>query len=186
MGQLWCHGRLYAAARPRAGVAKHDRLRHGSAAGSGRAAVRTSQNSRQNLASAAALVFPNLIPTHSSTLSSRICLGPSQEEVGSTVYIEDGVGAVSREIQRKKYVPPVPVLALYSLCSFSSSSLPKDTVATLQKMGHKVEVLTGYARSRFGRGQIIRSMTRPASDGSARRVYIAGSDPRADGCAAAY
>jgi gamma-glutamyltranspeptidase/glutathione hydrolase len=53
---------------------------------------------------------------------------------------------------------------------------PPDIQADLEKMGHGVYSVSGYARSTFGRGQIIR---RDASTG----VLCGGSDPRADGCA---
>jgi gamma-glutamyltranspeptidase/glutathione hydrolase len=43
-------------------------------------------------------------------------------------------------------------------------------------MGHPVEVVSGYARAIFGRGQIIQRL--PESG-----VLCGGSDPRADGCA---
>ncbi len=46
----------------------------------------------------------------------------------------------------------------------------------LEDMGHAVYSVSGYARSVFGRGQIIR---REAKTG----VLCGGSDPRADGCA---
>jgi gamma-glutamyltranspeptidase/glutathione hydrolase len=52
----------------------------------------------------------------------------------------------------------------------------EQTVAGLAEMGHPVQVVRGYARALFGRGQIIR---REAETG----VLCGGSDPRADGCA---
>ena len=54
--------------------------------------------------------------------------------------------------------------------------MPEETVAGLAEMGHPVQVVKGYARALFGRGQIIR---REAETG----VLCGGSDPRADGCA---
>ncbi len=54
--------------------------------------------------------------------------------------------------------------------------IPPDVQAELGKMGHGVYSVSGYARSAFGRGQIIR---RDAATG----VLCGGSDPRADGCA---
>jgi gamma-glutamyltranspeptidase / glutathione hydrolase len=51
-----------------------------------------------------------------------------------------------------------------------------DTMAHLAEMGHPVYPVTRYSRALFGRGQII---LRDPSSG----VLIAGSDPRADGCA---
>ncbi len=54
--------------------------------------------------------------------------------------------------------------------------IPEQIMATLASMGHPVQPTTGYARSVFGRGQVI---LRSAGEG----VLWAGSDPRADGCA---
>ena len=51
-----------------------------------------------------------------------------------------------------------------------------DVQAGLEKMGHSVLSVSGYARALFGRGQIIR---RDPETG----VLCGGSDPRADGCA---
>jgi len=53
---------------------------------------------------------------------------------------------------------------------------PDETIAGLEKMGHPIYSLGGDERSLFGRGQVI---TRDPITG----VLIAGSDPRADGCA---
>ena len=54
--------------------------------------------------------------------------------------------------------------------------IPTDVQGELEEMGHRVNTVSGYARSAFGRGQIIR---REAITG----VLCGGSDPRADGCA---
>jgi gamma-glutamyltranspeptidase/glutathione hydrolase len=51
-----------------------------------------------------------------------------------------------------------------------------EVQAELGKMGHTSYSVSGYARSTFGRGQIIQ---RAATTG----VLCGGSDPRADGCA---
>lgn len=49
-------------------------------------------------------------------------------------------------------------------------------------MGHDVKLTTGHTRAMFGRGQVIQRLI----DGTTgRRVWAAGSDPRADGHAAA-
>ena len=53
----------------------------------------------------------------------------------------------------------------------------------LRALGHDIQVVGGHGRSLFGRGQIITRETRRARDGSTRHVLVAGSDPRADGCA---
>ncbi|KAJ5579590.1 uncharacterized protein N7459_005575 [Penicillium hispanicum] len=48
----------------------------------------------------------------------------------------------------------------------------------LRRLGHKVDVLTGWQRAMFGRGQIIR-----LHYDEGQLVYSAGSDPRGDGMA---
>jgi gamma-glutamyltranspeptidase / glutathione hydrolase len=53
--------------------------------------------------------------------------------------------------------------------------IPADIQVELEKMGHSVQCVSGYERSIFGRGQIIR---RDLGTG----VLCGGSDPRADGC----
>lgn len=54
--------------------------------------------------------------------------------------------------------------------------IPAGVIADLEQRGHPVYSVTGYDRSLFGRGQVI---LRDAETG----VLVAGSDPRADGCA---
>jgi gamma-glutamyltranspeptidase/glutathione hydrolase len=54
--------------------------------------------------------------------------------------------------------------------------IPATAFSELQEMGHPVYSVSGFDRSIFGRGQII---VRDAETG----VWVAGSDPRADGCA---
>ena len=56
------------------------------------------------------------------------------------------------------------------------AGIPKDVITELGEMGHSVEEISGYARSIFGRGQVI---IRDYENG----VLWGGSDPRADGCA---
>jgi gamma-glutamyltranspeptidase len=73
--------------------------------------------------------------------------------------------------------PPCP-LATHHSC--------QDVAQKLRLMGHSLQQLSDYDRARFGRGQIIRRVSRAASDGRTREVYMAGSDPRADGCALGY
>ncbi|KAH0536425.1 hypothetical protein FGG08_006694 [Glutinoglossum americanum] len=51
-------------------------------------------------------------------------------------------------------------------------------VKALKELGHEVQVLTGWERGTFGRGQVIRVHH---EDGQV--VYSAGSDPRGDGMA---
>ncbi|KAG5980712.1 hypothetical protein E4U54_006741, partial [Claviceps lovelessii] len=55
-----------------------------------------------------------------------------------------------------------------------------DTIRRLRELGHRVRVVSGVARERFGRGQIIRRVV-DAVDGTA--VWSAGSDMRGDGAA---
>jgi gamma-glutamyltranspeptidase/glutathione hydrolase len=54
--------------------------------------------------------------------------------------------------------------------------LPDQVVAGLAGIGHPVEVVGGWERALFGRGQIILRDT-------ASGTLWGGSDPRADGCA---
>lgn len=54
-----------------------------------------------------------------------------------------------------------------------------ETVARqLQALGHEIQVIRGYQRGIFGRGQVIRCHMEEG-----RHVYSAGSDPRGDGAA---
>ncbi len=57
------------------------------------------------------------------------------------------------------------------------SGIPENVMQDLAAMGHTVRPVSGTGRAVFGRGQLILKQ----SDGS----LIAGSDPRADGCALA-
>jgi gamma-glutamyltranspeptidase/glutathione hydrolase len=54
--------------------------------------------------------------------------------------------------------------------------IPARVFDDLKQMGHPVYPVSGFDRSLFGRGQVI---LRDADTG----VLVAGSDPRADGCA---
>lgn len=54
---------------------------------------------------------------------------------------------------------------------------PEEVVEGLRKMGHEVEIVTGWQRALFGRGQIIRALQDPNGE----HVYWAGSDQRGDG-----
>jgi gamma-glutamyltranspeptidase/glutathione hydrolase len=60
--------------------------------------------------------------------------------------------------------------------------IPEDVVQKLRAMGHDAKVVKGFYRSMMGRGQIIQKISNP----SGRLVWAAGSDPRADGHAAAH
>lgn len=54
-------------------------------------------------------------------------------------------------------------------------------VETLRGMGHDVELVTGWGRGLFGRGQVIQRLY-PEKEGE-RHAWTAGSDLRADGAA---
>nr|MDO8111333.1 gamma-glutamyltransferase [Candidatus Sigynarchaeota archaeon] len=58
-------------------------------------------------------------------------------------------------------------------------SIPAATRDKLNEMGHPIKIVSGFGRSVFGRGQIIR---RDPTSG----ILWAGSDPRSDGCAIGY
>jgi gamma-glutamyltranspeptidase/glutathione hydrolase len=61
---------------------------------------------------------------------------------------------------------------------YLEEGIAAETAQALAEMGHQVAVLTGYQRTIFGRGQIIRCHR---EDG--KIVHSGASDPRADGCA---
>jgi gamma-glutamyltranspeptidase/glutathione hydrolase len=56
--------------------------------------------------------------------------------------------------------------------------ITEEVCEQLKKMGHKTEIVKGYQRGLFGRGQVIRSHV-----DEGRIVYSGGSDPRGDGAA---
>lgn len=55
--------------------------------------------------------------------------------------------------------------------------IPQDEIDELKRMGHDIEIRTGYSRTIFGRGQII-------SQDKNKGTLCAGCDPRSDGYAA--
>ena len=59
---------------------------------------------------------------------------------------------------------------------YLEEGISEDVAVELRAMGHDVEIVSGYQRGLFGRGQVIRCHM---EDG--RHVYSAGSDPRGDG-----
>lgn len=61
---------------------------------------------------------------------------------------------------------------------FLEEGIGEDVAEGLRARGHEVEIVRGYERGLFGRGQVIRCHM---EDG--RYVYSAGSDPRGDGAA---
>ncbi|KAF9783460.1 gamma-glutamyltranspeptidase [Thelephora terrestris] len=60
---------------------------------------------------------------------------------------------------------------------FIEEGISPDVVDELSGMGHQIEYLIGISRSRFGRGQIIQKRLDPKGG----LIWVAGSDPRADG-----
>lgn len=65
---------------------------------------------------------------------------------------------------------------------YIEEGIPDETLETLREMGHDARRAAGNARMTMGRGQIIQKIV-DANTG--RTVWAAGSDPRADGHAAA-
>lgn len=56
-----------------------------------------------------------------------------------------------------------------------------EVVEKLKAMGHDVQLVDGWKRFQFGRGQVIQKV----ANESGKLVWAAGSDPRADGQAIA-
>lgn len=61
---------------------------------------------------------------------------------------------------------------------YAEEGIEEEVISGLKKLGHDVQVVSGWGRGQFGRGQIIRSHR---EDG--QLVFSGGSDPRGDGCA---
>lgn len=61
---------------------------------------------------------------------------------------------------------------------YLEDGIDEEVKKGLTALGHKVKMLKGYERKKFGRGQVIRCHM---EDG--RHVFSAGSDPRGDGAA---
>lgn len=61
---------------------------------------------------------------------------------------------------------------------YAEEGIEKEVIMGLKKLGHDVEVISGWGRGRFGRGQIIRSHHEDD-----QVIFSGGSDPRGDGCA---
>lgn len=69
--------------------------------------------------------------------------------------------------------------------------VPQEALEGLKKLGHTVEVVRGYERGLFGRGQVIRVEWVEDEEGGLgkyekRKVLHAGSDMRGDGQAVGY
>ena len=69
---------------------------------------------------------------------------------------------------------------IFDLTVYCEQGLPEETVEGLRALGHKVEVVSGWRRDLFGRGQIIRRTVDPVEKIG---VWSAGSDMRGDGAA---
>lgn len=61
---------------------------------------------------------------------------------------------------------------------FLEEGIKPEVAEQLKKMGHNVELVGGFERGVFGRGQVIR-----CHEEDGLRVFSAGSDPRGDGAA---
>ncbi|OJD23841.1 gamma-glutamyltransferase [Blastomyces percursus] len=61
---------------------------------------------------------------------------------------------------------------------YLEEGIEESVVEELRRLGHKVEVLKGFKRGMFGRGQVIR-----CHSDEGKMVYSAGSDMRGDGAA---
>ena len=61
---------------------------------------------------------------------------------------------------------------------YLEEGISKDVAQELEDLGHEVQMVTGFSRGLFGRGQIIRCY-----EEGKRIIYSAGSDPRGDGAA---
>ena len=61
---------------------------------------------------------------------------------------------------------------------YLEEGISEKVASDLRNFGHKVEIVKGYQRGLFGRGQVIRCHI---EDG--KHVYSGGSDPRGDGAA---
>lgn len=66
---------------------------------------------------------------------------------------------------------------------YIEDGIDASAVEGLEKLGHKVKVVSGWDRGLFGRGQLIRATQQIGSDGEKKIVYSAGSDSRGDGMA---
>jgi gamma-glutamyltranspeptidase len=79
----------------------------------------------------------------------------------------------------KKAFPPRRLPNSEVSCLFYSVSLASFNLD--KEMGHDARQVSGISRGMFGRGQVIQRIL----DASGKSVWAAGSDPRADGHAAA-
>lgn len=89
-------------------------------------------------------------------------------DVNSEVYFEEGISLET-------------IAKLRGGWHYLQSWLSVSMLILFKEMGHDARPVTGLQRSMLGRGQIIQKIV----DASGRTVWAAGSDPRADGHAAA-
>lgn len=61
---------------------------------------------------------------------------------------------------------------------YLEEGISEEAAHQLEALGHEVEIIKGYQRGIFGRGQVIRCHME-----NGKHVYSAGSDPRGDGAA---
>ncbi|CAL8577506.1 hypothetical protein XPA_003331 [Xanthoria parietina] len=61
---------------------------------------------------------------------------------------------------------------------YLEEGIGEDVADALAALGHEVQILRGWERGLFGRGQVIR-----CHEEDGKLVYSAGSDPRGDGAA---
>jgi len=86
--------------------------------------------------------------------------------------LDDGLDPQAALNQPRFCIEPDEAGSVVSL----EEGISPETVASLERWGHKVRLVHGVERALFGRGQVIR---RDPVTG----VLEGGSDPRADGCA---
>ncbi|KAJ9499405.1 hypothetical protein H2202_004988 [Exophiala xenobiotica] len=63
---------------------------------------------------------------------------------------------------------------------YVEEGIEEPVLKALKQMGHDVEMIGGFGRGRFGRGQVIR---RHVDEETGQAVFSGGSDLRGDGCA---
>ncbi|KAH8809312.1 nucleophile aminohydrolase [Xylogone sp. PMI_703] len=100
---------------------------------------------------------------------------------------QDALDAPRICIRPAKASPEYSTTADHSTLSSKSvvsleEGFSEEVAEGLRKMGHEVEIVKGWQRAVFGRGQIISAYTDPNGE----LVYCAGSDLRGDGHAVAW
>ena len=109
----------------------------------------------------------------------RFCISAGSPETESR---ESGLsGDINSEVYFEEGIPESVVEHLRCMSFDSHCTRVIWELTTATAMGHDARLATGIKRSMFGRGQIIQKL----NDKSGKTVWAAGSDPRADGHAAA-